>query len=223
MWYNKKEIIKGRFKKMKKDTIITISVLLLILIPILFFSKCVSSDTIAIKTEYGDEFSVLCNDFGDLYVINDVNSDFSTALYYFSDKKRFHSVCDNPYIRCYNISDGDSDWDYDKLSGKFIFKIKKYDKFYSIRYGNSKYSSEYMLKDDAEKIKSEFLCDELLMKICIYDLDYYFHDEMTEVGNKLINHEFDELEKYGLTKDMINDNDSLNQKIAVMEKYLNEL
>ncbi|MBO5164316.1 MAG: hypothetical protein J6B75_07735 [Ruminococcus sp.] len=207
---------------MKKGYIITTIIILAFIATITFFSIFFTSDTISVKTEFGDQFSVLCDDFGDLYVINDVNSDFSTDLYYFSDKKQFHSICDNQYIRCYNISDGDSDLGNDKFSGKFIFKIKKYDKFFSVRYGDVKYSSEYMFKDDAEKVKSEFLCDDLLMKICIIDLDYLYHDEMLEIGNKLINHEFDELEKYGLTKDMISDTESLNEKIAIMENYLKE-
>lgn len=186
--------------------------------PIIFFSLFFMSYTINVKTEYGDQFSVLCDGFGDLYVIDDVNSDFSTDLYDFTDKNQIHSVCDNQYIRCYRISDGSEDGYMDK----FIFKIKKYDEFFAVRYGDVKYSSEYMFKDDAEKVKNEFLCDALLMKICIIDLDYLYHDEMLEIGNKLINHEYDELEKYGLTDEMISDTESLNEKITIMENYLKE-
>lgn len=207
-------------KKQTKIIMVTISIILMLFISIIIFCKCTSSNTIAIKTEFGDEFSVWCDDFGDLYVISDVNSYFDTDLYYFSDKKQFHSICDNQYIRCYNIFDGDGEWDNEKFSGKFIIKIKKYDEFFSVRYGDVKYSSEYMFKEDAEKVKSEFLCDPLLMKLCIVDLDYFYHDEMIEIGNKLINQEYEELEQYGLTKEMINDTESLNEKITIMENYL---
>ena len=74
-----------------------------------------------IKTEYGDSFTVFCDDFGDLYSICDDNSDFSTGLYYFSDKKQLQAMCDNQYIRCYHILDGREDGYKDK----YIFKIKK--------------------------------------------------------------------------------------------------
>lgn len=205
---------------MKKNYIIAIVVTSVILIPLVLISLFFSSHTIKIKTEYGDEFSILCDDFGDLYVFNDVNSSFETDLYYFSDKNQFHSVCDNQYIRCYNIFDCDGEWDKNKLSGKFIFKLKKYDEFFAVRYGDVKYSSEYMFKEAAEKVKNEFLCDPLLMKLCIADLDYLYHDEMIEIGNKLINREYEELEQYGLTKEMIEDTESLNQKINIMKKYL---
>lgn len=203
---------------MKKGYIITAIIILPFIAAIIFFSIFFMSYTISVKTEYGDQFSVLCDDFGDLYTISDMNSDFSTDLYDFSDKNQIHAVCDNQYIRCYRISDGREDGYKDK----FIFKIKKYDEFFSVRYGDVKYSSEYMFKDDAEKVKSEFLCDALLMEICIIDLDYLYHDEMLEIGNKLINHEYDELDKYGLTEDMISDTESLNKKITIMENYLKE-
>ncbi len=205
---------------MKKNYIIAIVVTSVILTPFVLISLFFSSHTINIKTEYGDEFSILCEDFEDLYVINDVNSSFNTDLYYFSDKKQFHSICDNQYIRCYNIFDCDGEWDENKLSGKFIFKIKKYDEFFAVRNGDVKYSSEYMFKEDAEKVKSEFLCDSLLMKLCIADLDYLYHDEMIKIGNKLINQEYEELERYGLTEEMIEDTESLNEKIQIMKKYL---
>lgn len=203
---------------MKKIYITTTAVILIFLIVIIFFSKCITSNTISIKTEFDDQFSVLCDDFGDLYVISDVNSDFYTDLYYFSNENQIHSVCDNQYIRCYRISDGREDGYKDK----FIFKIKKYDEFFSVRYGNVKYSSEYMFKDDAEKVKSEFLCDALLMEICIIDLDHLYHDELVEMGEKFVNRDFEDLDKYGLTEEMIQDDKSLRAKIKVMNQYLSE-
>ncbi len=203
---------------MKKIYITTTAAILIFLIVIIFFSKCITSNTISIKTEFGDQFSVLCDDFGDLYVISDVNSDFYTDLYYFSNENQIHYVCDNQYIRCYRISDGREDGYKDR----FIFKIKKYDEFFSVRYGNVKYSSEYMFKDDAEKVKSEFLCDALLMEICIIDLDHLYHDELVEMGEKFVNRDFEDLDKYGLTEEMIQDDKSLRAKIKVMNQYLSE-
>lgn len=180
------------------------------------FCAYVTGD-IHIKTEYGDEFKVVRDSWGDTYWIEDKNSYFNSYLYYLSDKRDFHSVCDNQYFRCYYINDS---LDNDYITKLYILKIKKYNEFFSIRYENGKRSGKYMLEDNAEKVKSEFLCDALLMKICLDDLDHLYHDEMLEIGNKLINHEFDELEQYGLTKDMISDTESLNEKITIMENYL---
>lgn len=200
----------------KSGKIITGIFIVLIIIAVMFVYSVFQTTTINIKTEYGDKFSVLCDDFGDLYVISDVNSDFNTGLYYFGSKKDFHSVCDNQYIRCYRISDGSEDGYKDK----FIFKIKKYDEFFSVRYGDVKYSSEYMFKDDAEKVKSELLCDNTLMEICLHDLDSLYHDELIEMGEKFINRDFEGLDKYGLTEKMIQDDESLEEKIKVMVGYL---
>ncbi len=86
----------------------------------MFFSR-----TIKIKTEYGDHFTVSCDDFGELYILRDENSDFDTGLDDFSDKDQLKAVCDNQYIRCYLICDTLEDGYKDQ----YIFKIKKYDDF----------------------------------------------------------------------------------------------
>ena len=169
-----------------------------------------------IKTEYGDSFTVFCDDFGDLYSICDDNSDFSTGLYYFSDKKQLQAMCDNQYIRCYHILDGREDGYKDK----YIFKIKKDDVFFAVRYSDVKSPSEYMFENDAERVKNNFLCDINLMKICIYDLDYHYHKEMQEMAKKLTSGDYEGLEQYGLTQEMINDRESLDEKIRIMEDYL---
>ncbi|MDE5854487.1 MAG: hypothetical protein K2H19_05430, partial [Ruminococcus sp.] len=101
----------------------------------------------------------------------------------------------------------------------YILKIKKYDEFfYTGFYLNDSYY--YMPEDDASKVKSELLCDSTLMKICLHDLDRFYHDELREMGKKFVNRDFEGLDKYGLTEDMIKDNESLEEKIKVMEHYL---
>lgn len=205
---------------MKKNYIIAIVVTSVILIPYIVISLIVSTYTIKIKTKYGDKFSITCGDFWDLYEISDENSSFHTDLNHFSDKGDFYSVCDNQYIRCYYVFDCLDDFNKDELPGKFIIKIKKFDEFYDVRNVEVRYTYDYLSNDEAEKVKTEFLCDSILMKLCIDDLDYFYHDEMIEVGKKLINQEYEELEQYGLTKEMIEDTESLNQKINIMKKYL---
>lgn len=171
---------------------------------------------INIKTKYGDKFRVTCDDWGETYWIEDKNSDFHLDLYYFSDKKDLQPVCDNQYFRCYYIDDNIDDYDTTKL---YIFKIKKYDEFfYTGLYLNDDYY--YMTEAETAKVKNELLCDSTLMEICLSDLDRLYHDELVEMGEKLVNRDFEGLDKYGLTEDMINDNDSLEEKIKIMEDYL---
>lgn len=201
----------------KKHKLSIFVVILSIIFIVLFFNYILIPNKIKIKTEYGDQFIVFCDGFGDLYTIDDVNSDFSTDLYYFTDKKQIHAICDNQYIRCYRISDGSEDGYKDK----FIFKIKKYDEFFSVRYGDVKYSSEYMFKDDAIKVKNELLCDSTLIKICLTDLDRLYHDELREMSEKFINKDFEGLDKYGLTEEMIQDTKSLEEKTKILKNHFN--
>ena len=191
--------------------------MLIVTVAIIIF-KFSSTNVIKINTEFGDQFTILCDDFGDLYDLSDVNSDFSTDLYYYSNKNQLHSVVDNQYIRCYRISDGLENGNKDK----YIFKLKEYDKFIAVRYSNVKYSNEYMSENDAAIVKSNYFCDDLLMKISLTDLDHLFHDEMIEVAQKLTSGDYEGLDKYGLTEEMINDKESLDEKVKIMKEYLKE-
>ncbi|WP_019679551.1 hypothetical protein [Ruminococcus flavefaciens] len=196
--------------------ITTIIILILALIIIFIFNFFLGSRTIKIKTKYGDHFTVSCGDFFDFYDIRDDNSYFHAGLDYFSDKDQLKAVCDNQYIRCYLICDTLEDG-YKDL---YILKIKEYDEFFAVRCGDEKNKSDYMGKENAEKVKRVFLCDDLLVEICIGDLDYLYHDEMEDILDKLNNHEYEELEKYGLTKEMTEDTESLNKKTTIIKNYL---
>ena len=44
---------------------------------------------------------------------------------------------------------------------------------------------------------------------------------MQEMAKKLTSGDYKDLEQYGLTQEMINDKDSLDEKIRIMEDYLN--
>lgn len=199
-----------------KTAVKIITILCFLIFIIIFLNNFLKPKSIKIETKYGDQFTVLCDDTGDLYSICDTKSNFSTDIYYFSDKDQFQSVCDNQYIRCYHILDGREDG----FKDRYIFKIKKDDVFFAVRFGDIKSSSEYMFKEDAEMVKRVFFCDINLMKICIYDLDYYYPNEMIDIAQKLISGNYDGLEQYGLTQEMINDKESLNEKIKIMEDYL---
>lgn len=92
--------------------------------------------------------------------------------------------------------------------------------FYTGLYLNDDYY--YMTEDNTAKVKNELLCDSTLMEICLTDLDKVYHDELREMGEKLVNRDFEEFDKYGLTEEMIQDDKSLRAKIKVMNQYLSE-
>lgn len=198
------------------SSIIFIVVFLAIVLFLLYFF----GDThINIKTKYGDKFKVTCDAWGDIYWIEDKNSDFHLDINSFSDKRELQPVCDNQYFRCYYINDSMNDYDTTKL---YIFKIKKYDEFfYTGLYLNDGYY--YMTESETAKVKNELLCDSTLMEICLTDLDRLYHDELVEMGEKFVNRDFDGLDKYGLSEDMISDTESLNEKITIMENYLKNI
>lgn len=175
------------------------------------------SDThINIKTKYGDKFRVTCDAWGDMTWIEDKNSDFHLYIDNFSDKRDLQPICDNQYFRCYYINDSWVDYDATKL---YIFKIKKYDEFFytGLNLNDDYY---YMTESETAKVKNELLCDSTLMEICLSDLDRLYHDELVEMGEKFVNRDFDGLDKYGLTEEMISDTEYLNEKITIMENYM---
>ena len=51
-------------------------------------------------------------------------------------------------------------------------------------------------------------------------MDDIYHDEIQEMAKKLTSGNYEGLEQYGLTQEMINDKESLNEKIRIMEDYL---
>ena len=69
-------------------------------------------------------------------------------------------------------------------------------------------------------VKSELLCDSILMEITLPYLDRVYHDEIMDMAQKLTSGNYEGLDKYGLTEEMINDKESLEEKIGIMEEYL---
>ena len=54
-------------------------------------------------------------------------------------------------------------------------------------------------------------------------LDNLYHSEVLKIALKLTSNDYEGLEQYGLTQEMINDKDSLDEKIRIMEDYLNNV
>lgn len=51
-------------------------------------------------------------------------------------------------------------------------------------------------------------------------LDSIYHNEFINMAKIMVAGEFEGLDKYGLTEEMINDKESLEEKVAIMEDYL---
>ena len=196
-------------KKVNKSLMIVITVF--IIIPMLLLIWIFNGSSTHIKTIYGDSFTVIEDPLISGTVLNDDNSGYSQSLSSFYGKSCIKNVCDSEYFRCYRINESE-----DNL---FICKIKNQDRFFSV---NMNYKDEiiYNLKEFKEWYISDFLCDHHYMEIILPYLDEVYHDEITAVAQKLVNRDFEGLDKYGLTEEMINDKESLDEKISIMEEYL---
>lgn len=168
-----------------------------------------------IKTEYGDSFTVTHDTFYDpfWYISYDGSGSYD-YICYFDSKRDIQPVCDSEYFRCYSLKNEKED--------AYILKIKKYDEFFVLcnLYNTEDTKFYFKYNSSANKAKSEFLCDSNLMEIILPFYDELYHDEMITVAEKMTAGDFDDLDKYGLTEEMINDSENLEEKIAVMEDYL---
>ena len=79
------------------------------------------------------------------------------------------------------------------------------------------------IQTDHEWFFANFLCDSLYMSILLPYLDNLYHSEVLKIALKLTSNDYEDLEQYGLTQEMINDKDSLDEKIKIMEDYLNNV
>lgn len=165
-----------------------------------------------IKTNFGDSFTICGGGLTNDYCLSDDNSDFLISLRNYYGTKDIKELCDSEYLRAYRICNPDED--------AIILKIKKHDTFISIYSNNKDYTLYHLNGKYGEMIKSELLCDKKLMEIVLPYLDELYHEEMQEIAEKLISGDYDSLESYGLTQKMINDKESLDEKIKIMKDYL---
>lgn len=169
--------------------------------------------TINIKTEYGDHFTVRCAELIDFYILRDMNSDFEIDLKFFGYKKEFIPICDTEYFRCYRIQNEKEDF--------YICRFKPDGNFFWID-PNIEELLDYYKQKYSEDFKKIFLSDKNIMEITLKYMDDIYHDEFIDMAKKMVSRDFDGLDKYGLTEDMISDTESLNEKITIMENYLKE-
>lgn len=200
-------------KKAIKGIIILIVVLIIIIfIFISFIFWLFHNREYHIKTKYQDSFTIIGGGFTNDYIMFDDNSNYIANLALFS-KQDLSAVYDSEYFRCYRFLNKEDDL--------YIIQIKKYNHFIPL-YNNNKEYTVYSFENNRKAIiiKPEFLCDPYLMELVLPYFDELYHDEMITVAENMIEEDYENLYEYGLTKDMINDKESLNEKIRIMKQYL---
>ncbi len=187
---------------------------LVIAVPCLFLFWLFHERTYHVKTDFGDSFTICGGGITEDYCLRDDNSDSIMPLLAYNGKNDIQSIEDSDCLRCYKIQNN--------KENSYLLKLKRYDKYVVISASDKEYT-EYEIKGKSgEMVKSELLCDSILMGITLPYLDRVYHDEMTDIAKKLVKHDFEGLDKYGLTEEMINNKESLEEKIGIMEEYLKE-
>ena len=181
--------------------IITISIL---------FCDC-SGYTYKIKMENGDCFIVDCDSWGESYIIINSEHIFLDAIKYFGSKDDIKLFCDTEYFRCYKLQN--------KVETLYICGLKPDGDYFWIN--NDENCAQYVFEEKySEDFKKVFLADKYIMEVTLNYMDDVYHKEMQEMAKKLTSGDYEGLEQYGLTQEMINDKESLNEKIKIMEDYL---
>ena len=199
---------------MKKaiKTIFIITVLLVFLIIILLIWSFFGI-RYHIKTEYGDSFTIIRSIWTEDIIINDDNSNYCMSLLSFNGKEDFKSICNSKFFLCYNIKN--------EKENLYICKLKKNNSFFSIN-ENIKDLIKYRIINAKNHYIYDFFCDYHYMEIILPYLDELYHDEMIDIAQKLTSGDYEGLDKYGLTEEMINDKESLDEKVKIMKEYLKE-
>ncbi len=195
--------------------IIAIILISIISFIILFIWHISTFHTCKIKTEYGDVFEISCSNFDYSCTINLIDSNerhYSIDAPFFNSKKDLTSVCNTEYFRCYRFKNQKTDM--------YICALNPNGNYFWIDPNESE-APPFFKEKYSEEFKKVFLADKYIMEITfVYMYDIY-HDEFITMTEKLKARDFEGLDKYGLTEEMVNDKDSLEEKIKIMEHYLN--
>mgnify|MGYP003291680274 CR=1 FL=1 len=189
---------------MKNKKILFICVIILCV-----FSGC----TDIIKTEYGDNFKAHYGILFDSYSIENYEHDFLITLSYYSSKDDLICICDTMYFRCYKFQNQEEDL--------YICGLKSNNKYLYIETNKTK-APPFFKEKYSEDFKKVFLADKYIMEVTMNYMDDVYHKEMLEMAQKLTTGDYEGLEQYGLTAEMIEDKESLEEKRAIMEGYLKE-
>ena len=189
------------------NTVITVIILSFIGMTIYVFSD----HETRIKTEFGDVFIVQSDSLCDDAYISCLAHNFDLA--YSGFESDLSPVCDSEFFRCYKFAYGNG-WFYIcglKPDGDY-FWIDPYAEN-TPPFFEEKYSADFL---------KVFLADKYIMQVTMNYMDGVYHDEIMDMAQKLTSGNYEGLDKYGLTEEMINDKESLDEKIGIMEEYLKE-
>ncbi len=185
--------------------------LLVLIITISFLFYGCFDYTYNIKMENGDCFIVDCDSWDESYIIINSEHNFLDAIKYFGSKDDIKLFCDTEYFRCYKLQN--------KSVNMYICGLKPDGDYFWIN--NDENCAQYVFEEKySEDFKKVFLADKYIMEVTLNYMDDFYHKEMQEMAKKLTSGDYDGLEQYGLTQEMINDKESLNEKIKIMEDYL---
>ena len=187
----------------------TLSITLLAIISTAFCS-C-SGHHYTIKTEYGDVFYAYSDYMNDDAFIGCSEHDFELSMECFESKSDLTPVCDTEYFRCYHFCNSVEDF--------YICGLKPDGKYYWID-ADKQYSSGRYPDLFSDELLKVFLADKYIMQVTLNLMDGKHHGEIMDIAQKLTSGNYEGLNKYGLTEKMINDKESLDEKIGIMEEYL---
>ena len=185
--------------------------LLVLIITISFLFYGCFDYTYNIKMENGDCFIVDCDSWGESYIIINSEHNFWNAIKDFESEKDLSLLCDTDYFRCYKLQN--------KSVNMYICGLKTDSDYFCI-YVDDKIAHNSFRNKFGEKFKKVFLADKYIMEVTLNYMDDVYHKEMQEMAKKLTSGDYEGLEQYGLTQEMINDKESLDEKIRIMEDYL---
>ena len=205
---------------MKKAIKISAIILLIIITPIVLMYLLMflvgfflfQTKEYNIKTEYGDSFVIYGGGFIGEYHISEENNKstiLATAEMYYK-KSDFQPICDTDSFRAYGF--------INKHDEIYIMKIKKYDEFFIIYKDEEKYNKHIF----ESIIKTELLSDIELMKVVLPYFNQYYHDELLDIAQTLNSDNIQSLNQYGLTQEMIDDEETLNQKKQLINSILDK-
>ncbi len=199
---------------MKKNIKAFILIALVIAVPCLLLFWLFHERVYHVKTDFGDSFTICGGGITDEYCLRDDNSDFIMPIMAYNSKNDIQSIKDSDSFRCYKIQN--------YKDNSYILKFKRYDEYIVISASDEEYTEYAMSGKRGDMVKSELFCDPFLIEITLPYLDQVYHDEMIEIAQKLTSGDYEGLDKYGLTEEMINDKESLDKKVKIMEEYLKE-
>lgn len=206
-------VMKTVFKIISGIILSIIGIAALNVILLIFAFTADTSREKTVVTEYGDEFTVstftgLANG---ACTISEKGHTI-TSFGWYNTEIEIEGLCDTPQFRCYKVSNTVF---FRKADGE-KFEALDWDLFTDNEYDDRIYSH----KDAVSAAKSILLKDELILKRYLpYFLEAY-PEETEKMLADLADVNYTELSEYGLTPDIISNEEKLKKIISIADQYL---